>query len=112
MPTFEQRIDQIISEVIAECSEVTPPLDRREITRHVVEQLKLDMQRLVPSALDRLVLKGVLRDNSDHGPGRPHRYWLADELPAPKQRKPGKLKADNSPAALRQSLLTIPTASS
>src|SRR3954453_20850493 len=111
MPTFEQRIDQIVREVIAECAEVNPPLDRREITRHVVEQLREDMQRIVPSALKRLVSKGVLCENSDRAAGGPHRYWLAREL-APAKPLEGKIGPGNPPPLLGEPLLTIPPASS
>jgi hypothetical protein len=87
LSTFEQRIDRIIKQILVECSDVNPPLDHNEITRHVIEELREEMREVVPSALNRLVTQGYLRDNSDHGQGRPRRYWLAEEPPARKKRK-------------------------
>ena len=70
-------MDKLITEILSDCVDVTPPLTRCEITRIVLEHLRANVQKYVYPALNRLADKGVLIFDCVEDQNGPNHYWLA-----------------------------------
>ena len=71
----ETQLDKVIYEILADCREVDPPLDRNEISQHVIDYISEEMHKFVFASLDRLVQKGLVL-NDDGATSAPFRFWL------------------------------------
>ena len=74
---FDQNeLDNLVYDILADCREVDPPLDRNEISQHVIDHLSDHMHKFVWAALERLVREGRVVDDRAEGRSAGFRYSL------------------------------------
>ena len=79
MKISDQYLDNLICEIIADCSVVTPPLDRNEIASHVLDHLGPELRKQVYEALERMTQRGmVLKVKAEKDEAAVTRYALPD----------------------------------
>jgi hypothetical protein len=70
-----EELDNLVYEMMQDCSDVNPPLTRGEIAQIVMDHLRLNIRNYVFGSLKRLAAKGLLRDDSAASQNEPSHYW-------------------------------------
>lgn len=73
----DTNMENIVFDILQDCRSVTPPLDRNEISQHVLGHLAPEIHKWVCATLEKLVEKGLVTDDREASQGRPVRYWLS-----------------------------------